>query len=357
MNARDLSNRLAELLRNERQALADFLVALADFDQQRLWRHLGHASLFNFLRRELGLSTGSAFYRKTAAEIVQKFPEVIQPLREGKLCLTTVVELSKVLTRENLREVLPRFFNASKQAAKEVAVEIRPEAAPQRMVVTAVRGPAARTLALTMPAAAQSSATEFHPFRPDETRACQLDAPTQEGSLLSVTPPFAAPRMAVEPKTAEQSRVHVTVSREFLRKLSAARDALSHSHPGASEAEILEAGLDLLLERSAKRRGLVAKPRKEPPARRAAPSGKPDRFVAAHVRREVWRRDQGRCQWPLEGGGVCSSTCRVEIDHVIAVAKGGGATAKDLRLLCRPHNDLAARHAFGDVWMDRYTGA
>ena len=57
----------------------------------------------------------------------------------------------------------------------------------------------------------------------------------------------------------------MTVTRRFMEKLAAARAALSHSHPGATEGEILEAGLDLLLERHAKRKGLVEKPLREPP--------------------------------------------------------------------------------------------
>ena len=110
-SARDFTSHLAGLLRREHAALAEFLVALADFDRKRLWLELGHASLFYFLHRELGLSKGAAFYRKTAAELIQRFPEVIEPLRTGGLCLTSVVELSKVLTPENRDEVLPRFFH------------------------------------------------------------------------------------------------------------------------------------------------------------------------------------------------------------------------------------------------------
>jgi hypothetical protein len=117
---------LADLLAREHAALADFLVALADFDQRRLWAELGHASLFYFLHRELGLSKGAAYYRKVAAELVQRFPEVVEPLRDGRLCFTSVVELSKVLTRENRDEVLPRFFHRSKREAAAVAAEISP---------------------------------------------------------------------------------------------------------------------------------------------------------------------------------------------------------------------------------------
>ena len=143
MNARELSVRLSELLRREHDSMADFLVALADFDRRRLWIDLGHPNLFSFLHRDLGLSKGAAFYRKTAAELMQRCPEVIEPLRDGRLCFTSVVELAKVLTPENRDEVLPRFFHRSNREAREVVAELKPvEAPPRREVVTAVRAPA-----------------------------------------------------------------------------------------------------------------------------------------------------------------------------------------------------------------------
>jgi len=53
------SRRLAALLRCGR-AMADFLVALADFNRQRLWMQLGHASVFYYLHQDLKLSKGAA---------------------------------------------------------------------------------------------------------------------------------------------------------------------------------------------------------------------------------------------------------------------------------------------------------
>ena len=124
--ARELTSRLADLLRREHAAMTEFLVALADFDRHRLWETLGHRSLFAFLRRELKLSAGAAQYRKTAAELVQKYPEVEAALRGGDLCLSSVIELAKVLTPESAPEVLPRFFGLSSRDAAFVAASIRP---------------------------------------------------------------------------------------------------------------------------------------------------------------------------------------------------------------------------------------
>src|SRR5512146_2569346 len=137
--AREDTVRLVDLLSREHHALADFLVALATFDRERRWVELGYTSLFYFLTRELGLPNGPAFYRKTAAELLQRFPDLVEPVRDGRLNLSTVVELSKVITPENRGEVVPRFFGASKRGAKEVVAEIRPVPAPAlRTVVTLV---------------------------------------------------------------------------------------------------------------------------------------------------------------------------------------------------------------------------
>ncbi len=334
-DARDLTARLADLLRREHAAMADFLLALADFDRRRLWLDLGYPGLFLFLHRELGLSKGAAHFRKVAAELVHRFPEVVEPLRDGRLCLSSVIELARVATRENLPEVLPRFFHRSRREAREVAVEISPASViPRREVTTPVEVPAR--------AAAPEGQGEGTPVQPVE-----LEFPVR------VVPPSLEAgrrRDVAEPLTADLRRLHVTVSRRFLAKLEEARSALSHSHPGAGAEEILEAGLDLILAAQARRKGMVARPQ-----RKARPSG--PAHIPARVKREVWKRDRGRCQWPIAGkeGGICGSTLRVEFDHRVPRARDGPSSVEGVRLLCAFHNDLAARQVFGDRLMDRYS--
>lgn len=53
--------------------------------------------------------------------------------------------------------------------------------------------------------------------------------------------------------------------------------------------------------------------------------------IPASVRREVWRRDQGRCV-------ECGSQERLEFDHIIPYSKGGSSTARNIRLLCEACN-------------------
>ena len=96
-SAREQSALLAALLRREHLALSEFLVALAAFDAARGWVELGYRSLFELLLRELGLPKGPAYYRMIAAGLIQRYPEVVEPLRDGRLNLTSVTQLAKVI--------------------------------------------------------------------------------------------------------------------------------------------------------------------------------------------------------------------------------------------------------------------
>lgn len=287
--------------------MADFLVALADFDRQRLWVQLGHASVFDYLHRDLGLSKGAAHYRKVAAQLIQQFPEVVEPAR--------------VITPENSTDVLPRFFHRSKQEAKAVAVEIWPAAViPRREVVT------------ELPRAGA--------FHPDETPPHTPHAPT--------APAPAEHRVSTELLTPSLQRLHITVSKQFLDKLDAARKGQGHAQPGASAEKVIEAALDLLLAQQAKRRADVKQPRIHPRPSKT-------NHVTAAVRRAVWSRDGGKCQWPVDSGGICGSTLRVEIDHVVPRGKGGPSTVENCRLACAMRNQLAGRQIYGDDWLGQFT--
>ena len=80
--------------------------------------------------------------------------------------------------------------------------------------------------------------------------------------------------------------------------------------PGASDEEVLTAALEALIEKQAKRKACVP----------------------AKVKREVVKRDEGKCQWKLADGGVCGATVRLEIDHVVPRGKGGPSTVENCRI-------------------------
>jgi 5-methylcytosine-specific restriction endonuclease McrA len=117
--------------------------------------------------------------------------------------------------------------------------------------------------------------------------------------------------------------------------------------PSGDLAEVLDRALVALIEKL-ERQKLAATDR----PRAARPSRGP-RHVPAHVRRAVWRRDQGRCTFTSDSGRRCEARDFPEFDHVEPVARGGRATISGIRLRCRAHNQHAAERAFGAGFMLR----
>ena len=80
----------------------------------------------------------------------------------------------------------------------------------------------------------------------------------------------------------------------------------------------------------------------------AAMPGSRSRYIPAAVRREVWRRDGGRCSYvDCDSGRRCDSPYRLEIDHIVPFALGGGAEPGNLRIRCNAHHRY--RHAQRDA--------
>jgi len=58
----------------------------------------------------------------------------------------------------------------------------------------------------------------------------------------------------------------------------------------------------------------------------------PGRIIPAHVKLEVWKRDQGRCV-------TCGETSELHFDHILPFSKGGTSLKADnVQLLCARHN-------------------
>ncbi len=89
----------------------------------------------------------------------------------------------------------------------------------------------------------------------------------------------------------------------------------------------------------------------------AKTGGATGRAIPAAVKRDVWRRDRGRCCYVDRASGRrCGSQHLLQIDHVVPYARGGAAEPNNLRLLCAAHHRY--RHAgagFGRPGEDRQT--
>jgi len=281
---------------------------------------------------------------------------------------------------------MPRFFGLSAREAQELVSELQPRPVPStRMVVTgALSQPTASAASTTLPLLSLATAppADAYPNVDPLSRIPTSGLANGGGAECGLGRPITR-RDEIEPLTSDLRRVHFNVGKRVVWTLEAAREGLSHAIRGATMEQVLEVALDLLLEKQARARGLVKRPRKtveaEPPTLTAAipeaevtrhaqmsnssvarPEGRADRRIGpreaipAAVRRAVWERDGGRCSWPLDGGGCGGSTHRLELDHIHPWARDGEPTVANLRVVCRAHNTVAARQAFGAQCMNRY---
>ena len=339
-----LSRRLGELAGHERRLQLEFLLHLDEFDRRRAWAEAGYPSLWEWCLRVLHLREGAAGRRIAAMRVLRRFPALGDALGDGRLCLSTVAVLGPVLTGENCAQVVARAAFMTRADTEHLVASLRPRAAPRE----GLRLLSSAALPRETPPSKQEAASPANPLE----NSCP-PAPT------SGPPPHRASHPTLEPVSASTYSLRVTVDGAFKRELEQLKALLAHKIPDGDVGTVLREAVRCAIERHGKRKGAVEPSRK----RKTAPSKESDsgekqrpaarEHIPAVVRREVWKRDGGRCAWRSPDGHLCGSTWKVEVDHIEPVALGGRSTADNCRLLCASHNQLHAEQIFGRAHVER----
>jgi hypothetical protein len=151
-----------------------------------------------------------------------------------------------------------------------------------------------------------------------------------ERTLLKLTPHQVRPEK-VRAVTEDQTEIRIVVDDKLRGLLDKLKSLRSHKNPSMTYTQLIE-DMAKLAERhwdpTQKRSG----------AKSTLTKG---RAVPSAIRTQVWKRDQSRCTFidPVTGQ-KCNSTHLLEIDHIHPWALGGNHDPKNLRLLCRTHNQL-----------------
>jgi hypothetical protein len=336
----ELVNAAKDQVRQVNVIEADLIVLLGEVEHRRLHKRLS-SSLFSFCRERLGLSEDAAYNRSKVARFARKFPVVLDYLRSGRIHLTGLRLLAKVVTRDNIDEVLEQACGKSKREIEEMVVALE----PKPLVPATIR---------KLPARVQEVVLSSPPQSPTPAPAPAL------GSLFEAAAPCAAQvalepvarpvptRPAVEPLATDAFKVQFTASRAFRDKLEQLQALLRHRIPDGDLGTILEMATDLLLADVKKERfGLGATPRKTDPA----PVEGGSRAIPVAIRRAVAERDGLRCTYRFPDGSQCPERGWLEFDHVEGFARTGVHGVESLRMVCRSHNQLAAEDIYGTAFM------
>lgn len=319
---------IAEVVRlaaTERQATAHLVAALAELDARRLYLGEGCSSLFTYCTNMLHLSEHAAYSRIEAARAGRRYPVILELLIQGRLNVTTVGLLARVLTEENHRGLLAEAAHKSKRDVEELVARFRP--LPD--VPAAVRKVSARNALEARAAPTQSAPSP------------QLSPPVLVPEPAQAQPRAAMPRPVVAPLAPERYKVQFTVGRQTYDKLRRAQDLMRHSIPNGDPAAVFDRALTVLLAELEKAK--VASTARPVPTR---PSTAGSRHIPAEVKGAVWKRDGGQCAFKGRRGR-CTETGFLEFHHVRPFAVGGAAEEANIELRCAAHNKYEADLYFG----------
>jgi hypothetical protein len=320
LSDRDVLARARDAAADERRATSELIALLAEVDARRLYLGEGCSSLFTYCTQVLHLSEHAAYNRIETARAARRFPVILELVESAAVTLTTVRLLAPHLTDANHRNVLERARHKTK---REVELQVA-ALHPQPDVPSTVRKLPTPVISMVQSAAPQATA--------------RLDVSAPAEALPSAPPPRPA---EVKPLAPERYKIQFTVSRETYEKLRQVQDLLRHTVPNGDPAVIFEKALTLLLaELQQTKFAAASRPR---PSRGTDMAS---RSIPASVRRSVWQRDGGRCAF--NGSlGRCTETGFLEYHHVLPFAEGGEASAGNIELRCRAHNQHEAHLWFG----------
>lgn len=267
------------LVRKEKELVAQVIEFLKEIEARKLHLARGYASMFAFATDFLGYSESEAHIRIQAARLTQALPEVKTLLESGEMSLSVAASAQSHFRKENLRR---------KEAGKPML-----SLQEKREVIELVSGHSRR----------------------EAEQNLNIHFAQEIGKRLSFE---ATP--------------------ELLKKIERLMDLMAHKNFDRDLGKMVELLIDGELTRYEKRLKL-SKPCVETSAKdETGPS--PDRYISRMTRALVWAKNKGRCTYqdPLTGK-KCSSTHGLEVDHKLAVSKGGQNHSQNLTLLCRSHNN------------------
>src|SRR5262245_18990490 len=96
-SAVDLDQELAHELTAERGRTVKTIFLVAEIVRRETFIELGYSSIWDYLRRVHKQSDTMSHYRTKCAAAVNRFPQVVEPLRTGRLCMTTLAKLMEIM--------------------------------------------------------------------------------------------------------------------------------------------------------------------------------------------------------------------------------------------------------------------
>lgn len=310
---KELLLQVQNLFQREKRLGDAILLGLKEIKARRVFAALGYPSLFEFLVKHFGLSESATYQRWQALKLIEAVPEVQGDLFNGTLSLSNAALVQSFIQNQEKQQPL------NLEAKKEFIESVKGKTHRDAKLVLAEKDPAA-----ALP-------------------------PTRE-----------------KPITPTYTQLQITVDQVTMVALQEVKELLSHTVPDGNLNDVLKYMLQLTSTTLKKRMGRT-EPRESKiserdhqenrikrPIRSLALSGTDkkkecgrSRYIPVEIKRRVFARAGGCCEYTSEGGKRCESRHQLEIDHDLPWSQGGTHEVGRLKLLCRSHNLYCTKETHG----------
>ena len=330
-----LLRNFSALVGRDRATTARMLAYMGEIDRRRLYLELAYPSMFALCTERFRMSASAAGKRIRVSRAALRFPVILEMIRTGELHVSGVSQLAAHLTDDNYEDVLRR---ARHRSMREIDLLIT-QVSPRPDVAWSLR-------AMPRPlSGAQSGAISAGHAGPDADGQAGSTSAARVGedARLSLPERHGTPDGTMSPLSPRRYKLQVTIGQEARDALEELRNLLSHQIPDGDPARVVERALAALLTQTKKKKAALTKN----PRKRRKKGGRKTRAIPANVRREVFKRDGGKCAFVDDEGRRCASAWQLEYHHRVPFGRDGPHSAENVELRCRAHNQFEAERDYG----------
>ncbi len=314
----DLSNeqllaQTKKIIQSERKITHLILQHINEIEDRKIHLSLGYDGMYSYLTRGLGYSESAAYRRMQSARLLRKAPELSAKIQNGSLNLSQMTVLNKSLAH------FEKNLNSNTTQSSNQDVDQNSDTT-QSAVLNKLCQVAAQI-------------EHKNAFETEKVLAQAFDLPITKAERI-------------KPQQDDSIRMEIILTAEQFAVLKQAQSLLSHTCPGGSIADVIATLAQNFVDKKMKspkaEPNVIAKELTQAATAMAIQENKKPyrQYISVHTKRSLLQKANHCCEYvDHKTQQRCNSKYQLEIDHIQPLSLGGSDDERNLRILCRVHNN------------------